>query len=73
MSGSAVLRRRITIAVAVAATTAIATSISAGVPADAGPKPAKDIPVQLFSFNDYHGHIEEDAASATAADRRQRP
>ncbi len=66
MSGSAILRRRITIAVAVAATTAIATSISAGVPAAAGPKPAKDMPVQLLSFNDYHGHIEEDAASATA-------
>jgi 5'-nucleotidase len=66
MSGSAKLRRRITFAIAVGATTAIATSMSAGAPAAAGPKPANDIPVQLLSFNDYHGHIEEDAASTTA-------
>jgi 5'-nucleotidase len=38
-------------------------------PSSAAPKPAptKAIPVQLLSFNDYHGHIEEDTASTTAS------
>jgi 5'-nucleotidase len=67
MSSSGRLRRRIPAVIGVVAATVFATTLSAGSSA-ATPKPDPDktIPVQLLSFNDYHGHIEEDPASATA-------
>jgi 2',3'-cyclic-nucleotide 2'-phosphodiesterase (5'-nucleotidase family) len=68
MSGPRLLRRRGAAAVAVAAAAALALVPAAT--ANAGTvKLAKynkhKIPVQLLSFNDYHGHIEPDAGTSS--------
>ncbi len=66
MSGHGPLRRRITVAFAVAAAAALAvlpaTSASAGTP-ELTKYNKNRIPVQLLSFNDYHGHLEADSGS----------
>lgn len=68
MSGPGLLRRRVTAAVAVAAAAALAflptTSAVAGTPTFTKYTPHR-IPVQLLSFNDFHGHIEPDSAAAS--------
>jgi len=69
MSGPGLLRRRTPVALAALVAAALATSITAAPASQATPKDdeSKRIPVQLLSFNDYHGHIEEDPSSPTQA------
>ena len=66
MSRQGPVRRRITVAFAVAAAAALAvlpaTSASAGTP-ELTKYTKNRIPVQLLSFNDFHGHIEQDSGS----------
>ncbi len=70
---SETLRRRMPLALALVATAALSLSAAgtsvAAQKAAKPPKPPKPttVPVQLLSFNDYHGHIEPDASSATQA------
>jgi 5'-nucleotidase len=60
------LRRRTPVAAAAGFAVVLALGISAA-PSSAAPKPkAKPVPVQLLSFNDYHGHIEPDSGSDAA-------
>ena len=70
MSTSGRRGRRLTAALAAATAAVLVATVSAtaAVGAPKPPKPPKPTgeAVQLLSFNDYHGHIEEDAASATA-------
>ena len=63
------LRRRTPVAAIVAAFAVIVALGMSAAPSSAAPKPnaTKTIPVQLLSFNDYHGHIEEDPASTTGS------
>ncbi len=68
MSRPGLLNRRLTVALGVAAAAALALVPATG--AIAGTvKPATfnkhKIPVQLLSFNDYHGHIEQDAGTSS--------
>ena len=66
MSRPGPLRRRITVAFAVAAAAALAvlpaTSASAGTP-ELTKYNKNRIPVQLLSFNDFHGHVEQDSGN----------
>jgi 2',3'-cyclic-nucleotide 2'-phosphodiesterase (5'-nucleotidase family) len=66
MSGQGPLRRRITVVFAVAAAAAVAllpaTNAAAGTP-ELTKYDKNRIPVQLLSFNDYHGHLEADSGS----------
>ena len=66
MSRQGPVRRRITVAFAVAAAAALAvlpaTSASAGTP-ELTKYNKNRIPVQLLSFNDFHGHVEQDSGS----------
>ena len=76
MSPSVRRGRRITAALAAASTAVLvaglsATSAEAAPTSLPSPKPAGEA-VQLLSFNDYHGHIEEDFANPTARQRRER-
>ena len=66
MSRPGPLRRRITVALAVAAAAALAvlpaTNAAAGTP-ELTKYNKNRIPVQLLSFNDFHGHLEADSGS----------
>ena len=68
MSLSVRAGRRITATLAAASTVVLVAGLSA-TSAEASHKPHKPRlePVQLLSFNDYHGHIEEDFANPTGA------
>ena len=71
MSTSGRRGRRLSAALAAATAAVLVATVSAtaAVGAPKPPKPPKPAgeAVQLLSFNDYHGHIEEDPASSTAA------
>ena len=66
MSRPGPVRRRIAVAFAVAAAAALAvlpaTSASAGTP-ELTKYNKNRIPVQLLSFNDFHGHVEQDSGN----------
>ena len=71
MSTSGRRGRRVTAALAAATAAVLVATVSAtaAVGAPKPPKPPKPTveAVQLLSFNDYHGHIEEDPSSSTTA------
>src|SRR5215218_8240003 len=67
MSGPGLLRRRTPAALAALLATSLAVSVGAATTSSAAPK-AKTTKLQLLSFNDFHGQIEEPTGSSSRID-----
>ena len=68
MSGSGLLRRRTPVALAAVLATTLAATVGAATTSAAAPKADQFTSVQLLSFNDFHGQIEEPTGSSSRID-----
>ena len=67
MSGPGLLRRRIPVALVALVAAGLAASVGAATTSTAAPKPTTTN-LQLLSFNDFHGQIEEPSGSSSRID-----